>query len=164
MGVVTDDARRRAAKDLRRMGASEPRKVDGIGAMALAGRIGEAAGVRYAPYEWTPDEVCSALADLIDPGSGSRECSGRDAERRVRHLEYLLDGAERKAERRRRHILMCEASNSKLKEQIRREHDELNRLALKLVDARRALGDLVVSTGQLGIVGEAILEIIGGGR
>lgn len=73
MGAVTDADRRRAAADLRRIGASAPREVDGAGAMVLVGRIGEAAGVHYAPYEWTPDEACSALADLIDPGSDARD-------------------------------------------------------------------------------------------
>lgn len=160
MGAVTDASRRRAAEDLRRIGASAPHDMNGAGSMVLVGRIGEAAGVHYAPYEWTPDEVCSALADLIDPVSDARDDPGGDPAKRVRHLEYLLDGAERKAERRRRHILMCEASNSKLKEQIRREHAELLDIARRIDDMPARFGDTALRASQLGAVADRIRRSI----
>lgn len=87
-----------------------------------------------------------------------------DADRRIRHLEYLLDNAERKAERRRRHIEACERRNARLNAQIAAERDELLDIARRIGDMPAQLGDCGLRASQLGVIADRIRQAVGGGR
>lgn len=92
---------------------------------------------------------------------GRREA---DAERRIRHLEYLLDNAERKAERRRRHIEACERRNARLNARIAAERDELLDIARRIEEMPAQLGDCALRASQLGVIADRIRQAAGGGR
>ena len=87
-----------------------------------------------------------------------------DADRRIRHLEYLLENSERKAERRRRHIEACERRNARLNAQISAERDELLGIARRIEAMPARLGDCSLRASQLDVIADRIREAVGGGR
>ena len=87
-----------------------------------------------------------------------------DADRRIRHLEYLLENSERKAERRRRHIEACERRNARLNAKISAERDELLDIARRIEAMPRELGDCALRASQLDVIADRIREAVGGGR
>ena len=107
--------------------------------------------------------VLYRLADDIERERGGTSCE-TDAERRIAHLEYLLANAERKAERRKRHIEACERRNAKLNARVSAEHDRLRDIARRIEAMPRELGDTSLRASQLGIIADRIRDAIGGTR
>ena len=70
MARATDDERRRVAAALRRVDAERLDRVygnDPSHASLMLSFVAEAAGLHYAPYEFTAVELRNHLADLIEP-------------------------------------------------------------------------------------------------
>lgn len=108
--------------------------------------------------------VLDAVADDIEREAGGGYRRDTDADRRIRHLEYLLENSERKAERRRRHIEACERRNAKLNAQISAEHDELLDIARRIEAMPAHLGDCALRASQLDVIADRIRKAVGGGR
>lgn len=109
-------------------------------------------------------ELGAALRDIADGIGEKVDEPPADADRRIRHLEYLLENSERKAERRRRHIEACERRNAKLNSQISAEHDELLDIARRIEAMPAHLGDCALRASQLDVIADRIRKAVGGGR
>lgn len=84
--MPTNEERRYVSSSMRKITHKYPRlksqesyrPPDQSWSCSLLGRIAEAAGLHYAPYEFEADELCDRLADLIEPDP-ERTCHNKAA-------------------------------------------------------------------------------------